>query len=1699
MLLIDQLLAVGPAPQHVAELLFRRGNARVSLSDVEPALLDAALQDLEVASDTARACGLTSVEIQAECRRAQAEWRALAGRAPPSLEALGRGITRLNALLERVSSEPGLEMEIADLHEALGDLENRSSIAGQHGAHERALHHLRQAAERTDDLSIQAFRLATLAQLLLATGASEEGAAVVQKAKDALRRIPAGTNELQVVQAHAVLGNVLRLHGTASQALTHLEFALRLLATQKPSFNRNLLRLQTAQAFIEMERWGDARHQVEIAFEEAMAIGDEQSLRDATRALVKLDRDEGLLEAARTRLLNAEARLPKGPSRTLLVLIRLDPDFTPEGPSEEFVAFIQQYLAGQHPTDGHSNAQLEQAIAHHIPKLPSELRRQLLAAGERLLPDVGVRAALLEAEGQRDAARDLLRAALARPVTPEVRRDAAALLVAWLPEDAHAERLKLCQEIETQLEIPGGDSPSVRANLARVLRRCAQQDPGLLERAWRHADQAAASMEESSAAGLFNTRTRCAIRMDQLTLHARVSSPAAWKLAEWFLDARGLPEAECSDNRCHAAWRILVPGPLTHPGGVALAERLLRVSRSDAKAQGLEARLQWIRACLSVPQSPPARPTAIPPAYHGDFDLVPAWSVMLAHGDVSRWERTPEPGDPEHAVTVIRVRPDRTDVALNWLLSSVSEGQGLDRLADLVNQLSGEVPLDALRQQVDRLASEKPSVALFRLRVAIHRGGDPEAYTQAINALQSIARTAEERVDAQVRKGIDSMNKGRFKEARSIMEEALVDARRSGLDGWNLSQVLLLVGNALRSGPSPEVDRALALYAEAEALGVSDSRVSAQRWKVTADALLERGRDEDVPRALALLEKALEVRASGSLRVETLLSAARAEQRLPDGDELPRCRKALDRLDEAERHAEGTYLKMIAREQVGVLARLVALRPDDASYKKRLTLLGQQHPDLVEDSERAKHGVPGLLPDDEIALTRSLMLHPSGRAFYSAVQLLYPVDWKQVDEMGRRRGAKAAEARKRIEQQVQAEDRSPRAIRARADQLSRVSDEAARPGSAVARARLLSHVAEWGLAPVEEVVRAVLDAERFLQDVLDEAVRLQLQLELSQVWAPVNHTSHPVRDFRRAADMARAVLSASKPESAIARFALQLLARATRYRADGDIAEHFREAEQLYEQAIQAHEGVGAREVVANLQLNLSELRAARGAGDTDEALREGVVAARAKLLDAGGPEQRALARLELATLLTRLGTRDPSSKGREVLLEARAEFEKLDRGRLTLPSHFHNVDNYRTQCLADLALRNNRPEEAINHWRQRHASLGTDTPEEVRAYTRHNLADLLLNQGARPVEWMEGLALAEQTLSFRTLDRSPVHHWETCENIGRGAYRLLVHALGTDLGEPAFLRQVWEQGRSRLLGALAAARKQESHERLFQSAATLLELALVAPSLATFERATAAGWSALDEARPYLLHKENTGAEEARLAAELASALAHRYASRSGAGQTPRKELTLSGEEAESVLGWMVKATGAAQRRLAARTLRPERLPPALWVEWLAASRSGNERTIRQALDAVRGHVPEFLRGTPGLEGTWEWLRAYPGAAAVAVVRSSSALLAAVLLHDEQPRVIITGLDAIVPPHDAEAVARTLSERGAGQEYGALLEWARHSVIEPLGRWMPQKPSRLLWVPSGVLRVLAPADLWPGIPVTCAVRLDLTTRPAPP
>ncbi|HEX8821636.1 MAG TPA: hypothetical protein VF794_17050 [Archangium sp.] len=1682
--LLDALLASELPVDEQAELLLRRGNTRIALAPERPSLIDSALQDLEAAARLAFSQGLTRLEIEAECTRARAEFLELPGRRSLPPDELRSKLAQLEVLLPR--AEPlGLA---GDVHELLAELESRSIAHGPVGAAARAIQHARRSVEFTPTSAVKATRQALLAQLLLLHGTAEEAASSVQIAWEAVKSLPTEAGDLHAPQPHAALGHALWRHGLASESIPHLEYALQLMARQASNSNRNLIRLHLAQALLDVGRPDDARHHLERTFAEARALGDGPALSDAAQLLVRLDRQRGHEEAARQRLLEAEARLVGTPAQTLLSLLRLRPE-PHTAPSQEFIELVRRYLSRQLPADEASHQILQASVANHTDSLPPDVRRQLLEERCLIIRDVTVRARLLVGEKRRDEALDLLRKVLVHSQQPEDRLRAATLLLALLPEEDREERLHACEEVEQRLE-GSWDDPFIRTNLAFALWRCGREDKGLLERAWRHAERAMTGLGQDSTALTFNARARARIRLDQVSQHSVQASATTRQLAEWFTQKLPLPSEELSGYRCHAVWRLLAQGPLVPPEALALADRLLGLVPRAGQAPALSTRLQWIRARLASPDAPLPLPHTVPAEFHGSFDEAPGWAVALSQGQSPLLGRPLEPEEYSLALAVLQVRPDCAETVLEWLFSQSPDAQELDLLALQVTSSSPTASTRGLLDSVEKLAAEKPSYRLHRLRVAIHRRLVPERgfadYTQAVEALLASATNPEERVGAKLARGIERMEANRAEEARVILEEARVEARSTGLEAWKVFPVLVSAGNAFRRGRAPDLERALALYSEAEALGELSPDTSAQLWKVKAGALLARGHEGDAVQALALLEKTLAVRKTGHLRVETLLLAAEAEQKQPGREEPQRLRRALDRLDEAVMHAEGRYRLEVARQQIRLLARLVRLQPGDGALQRRLENLGQRHPELAEDIQRATRGMAGVFPEDVEDITSTVLAHPAGMVFVDATGPLLNLDLTMMD----------AQVRQRVEQQLQ-HQRAPQAIRARADRLAQVTDARARPGAMAARALLLAHVVEKGLAQREEVERLAHEAEQLVRRELEGELRLYVLLELSRVWAPENHRGHPVRDFQRAARLAREVRNESRPGGALARTALGYLARATRYRTDGHIPENLREAERLYEQCIQEHEAAGERGAAAHARMNLAELRAAQGRGNSLEDLRDGVAAAQVRIEQGGSPVQMTKAWLTLAIYLTRQASKEPPAQARATLLEAREAFDSVERSLLST-LELYTADNYRTICLANLAHQEGNREEALRLWRERLASLGPDAPPEVWAYTVHNLADMLLRPGAPPADVLEGLELSERILQVRTLESEPEHHWETCENIGRTIAHWLLSP-GTGTLPPSQLRRLWERGRSALRRALLAARQMESHERLSRSASALLELARVAPSMATLLTTAEEGWSALDEARPYLLLDETAGSLEAHLAAAMAETLAFRLEERGLVGVAPGLAPVLSGQEAELVLRWMVRAAGAAQRRLAGRTARPEGVPHGLWVEWLTASGSGDTRLLGRSLDSLRQHAPLFLRGEPDLEGTWSWLRTRPGSVALAVVEGSRGSLAALLRHGPRREVLITRLAASKPPHDEASVTGGLSARGPGEEYRALLEWARRELLSPLSSLLPPTPSHLLWVPTGVLRLLAPADLWPSVPVTCAVRLDLETRPVLP
>ncbi|MFY0528755.1 transposase [Archangium gephyra] len=1378
--ILDGLLSTVTHPVEGAELLFLRGNTALQLSSWDATWHEHAVRDLRAAAELGRSLGHVLTEVQAEGALVRAALVRRMGGPPASLEELEQKVAALSSLLPR--AEP---IDLAsDIHELLADLEALRAQQGQPQAGRRAIQHARRALEDARSPRLKTARLATLAQMLLLHGTPDEAPEAMRLARESVGTLPAEAGPLLAVAPLMGLGLVLLRSNMAAEAVQHLEHALALQARQQPSANRDLCRIHLAQAYLALARPSDAAHQLELGLRDARAIGDLASVLDATRLLVELDWKGGRDELAEARLREAEALLEGTAGQTLLALERLRPRRHGEVPSAELLQLLRDRLSGRVRSNAVADELFQGVVANHATELPGDLRRQLLDEGARLVVHPSIRARLLAAEGRAVEAVGLLRDLLSQSTEPRERLQAAALLLVFLPRQADEERLRCCDVVEELLEGPL-DHAATRYDLAAALTMCSQDRPELIERAMRHADRAAPQLEGDPGTREVTTRLRAKLRFNQIVLGVGGSSVALAGQATWFENRLSLPGPELAELRCDVARGLLASGPLAHPEALSVAERLLGLVPPDGDAPGLLARLRWIRARIASPEA--STQSLPPPTLRGPFDEVPAWAISLVQGTAPQGLTAPESRGFDAVFVIARVRPDRAEAVLIWLTGLDASEEVLEAIASVAGS-APRASVQPLMDLVEKMAGRNTTFPLLHLRVLLYHHslewGEGSRYQRAADALLAAARTPEERIEALVQKGIERMNafrahphddeQGRAvtRAARDAMAVALDEARRLQFDRKELFSLLVFAGNAFRTGVEPDVARALALYEEAERFGAPSPWEEARLGRVLAETLLERGGSGDARRALEWVERSLKVRKEGYLRVESLLTAARAELLVAEGSEPVRLRRSLERLDEAERIAEKHQLRDITHKQVIVLAKLVRCSPGETALKRRLEELARRHPEFAEDIERAMHGVEGPLPRDMMEDIGHAMSHPALRRLTEAIGPLSPRDLKMMEEMGRRLNADPATMRRLLEQYAK-EDRSPQALRKHADRFIQVQDPQERPGAAVGRARLLAHVVEDGLARAEEVRTAAEEAEQLARQVKDPQVRGRLLVELAPVWAPRDHARHPVRDFRRAAEMAREVREAAAAGSETSRLALQILARATHYRTDGDIAAHWREAEQLYEQCVAEYEAAGLLDVAANARSNLEELRTARRGGDQEASMRDGLAAARERVARAGSPEQEASARLNLAVTLTIQGAQIPGERGRAMLTEARTEFERIDRSLLSR-SDKEAADNYGTICRADLAELRGQRQEAIELWRARLDSLAPDAPDLDRAYTLHNLADMLMRPGSFLPQVLEGLDLSERSLQVRTLAEYPQHHWETCENIGRTAAGLL-------------------------------------------------------------------------------------------------------------------------------------------------------------------------------------------------------------------------------------------------------------------------------------------------------------------------------------
>lgn len=1026
----------------------------------------------------------------------------------------------------------------------------------------------------------------------------------------------------------------------------------------------------------------------------------------------------------------------------------------------------------------------------------------------------------------------------------------------------------------------------------------------------------------------------------------------------------------------------------------------------------------------------------------------------------------------------------------------------MDALYQLVELGSqGPTPV-ATARYVERLQARRPARRFDELReqhTALMRSRDridDAALGALVEELAQAAATPAERVEALYHRGVYQLRIARGDDdepaatnARAALTDAATLARSHGL-GDLLYSVLISLGNAWRSGPARDLEHALAHYEEAERLTAPGRAQQATLWKVTADALLARARPGDAARALALLEQSLAIRDRGWLRAETLMSAAKAEL-VQDGDEATRHRRALTRLEESLPHADAALRAEVGRRILSTASRLLRLRPGDTAATGALTRLEAAAPELAAAARDARSGASHLLDGDERRDLLAFMESAAYRTYMHAIRGMYPerLDTRML-----------AGLEISAEQRAALVKRAAQQIPDRAELLSRVHalahnlDPKARPGALLARAEILAYLAARGEDTAALACELAGQAETAIDAIVDPVVRVALLLQLASLWAPTNHVSHPVRDFARSAAIAERALALAPADSPLASDATGFLARATRYRSDGDPRVFIEQAQRLYEQKLRMCERRGDRFGAEQAEVNLEEARSALGHGGEVFNLERSIRRIRQIVETQENVNPTHLC--ALARDLTLWGCRHRGDEADRALAEGQRAFASLfSRASSLGPSERKDAENYQCMGRAAQAERAGDWATAIDLWRRRLAEDSrTDDPARW-ATTAHNLADTLVRAHRYLGETLEAVRLCEEALAIRRGIGEPIHLWETHHLLG-DAVRACIPALdAADLG-PGTRAGLWFQGRAALVEAMGLARGLGGGERLFRSGFVLTLLACLAADLPALTDAAETAWKAMDEARPFLLHREEDAVRESAVLAEIAALTATMHAGTGVIGDVVGCAFVLGGAAAWDVSRWLVRATGCTQRRLNARWRRPVDVDPSTWIGWISAVRSGDPLRIAPALATVRTRAPEFLSGEPSLAGLSTWLGAAPDAAVFVVLPTRLGLIAAIYEGANELRCHVAALTTDPPQALREQI--TVEADAAPARYDEAVAWAQSALVGPLLAVHARPVRRLLWCASGPIRGVSPHDLWPGVAVTLASDPAIYATPEP-
>ena len=1345
---------------------------------------------------------------------------------------------------------------------------------------------------------------------------------------------------------------------------------------------------------------------------------------------------------------------------------------------------------------------------------PEVLRRVASLASAQVRP--GVQAGILIQLDDKQEAEEVLRNALAGTIDVGERLACTHQLLVLVVGGRTEEAVRICEALEEQLESIE-DAPVVRIDLAEALRTLAQGNRDMLERSWRHGRQALRKLNRPQF--VEQAHRVLALTLDAL-LRARMpeSSSDQARMAGWLLGQHPLKPVVIGGVRLNVAHILLLCGPCCHLEAVTMAEKLIGLAQQDLgpeqKVLDLAARQAWIsNAIEGQGSSHDGRECPV----QGPLDDMPAWAVDLVAGrsttisaeDLNR-------SDLPLLSQALRVRPEMADHVLASLLPLVDLLTGKTRqdLLDLIEHqvlntgrrdaddwpqtkaameaLPSSVGPELLGPIVERLGCDVPSIipaSKPRKRYSGNRRRAEACFHEAVALMDRL------QIDPSQNSAHELIG-----QARELLTEAAQIGQKKKLP--QRFDFLVSLGNAWKREPGADIEKALGIYARAAKLK-ADKDQRAKLWKVTADALIDRGGEDDLREAERMLVKALEVR-RGWLAAETLWSAFRLTLVHPDLDEVQRLTQAAGHLMRAVRE-DPAFAERLLPPLLDTLASWRRVRPDDRRIVQYEEELRKRYPNRGSDIDQGGRAFNEKMGSGDLDLVQ----HPAVRVVVQEVvrlQSFQELEAQSCAVLDRLEPAAAEQLREHFSRETISGDLE--AIRRRLDELgARDHPDEEIPGVRVAEVHLAASLVRAGKGAADNVQRLSQGAQAAALEVEDPRARVFLLRALAEVWIPEDHVGDPVRDFGLGLELMREVMALEGGVDNASVQTLGHLARALRYAPTADTTENLAQAEQMYQLYLERAEAQSLPpDVLASARHCLAEVRSQMARGDRLARLQVSEQETREALDLAQSPEKRAELTSQLAWQRTEIGLATGEEQGLNPFREALATFDQVDPDLLP-ESRRENHRLLRAVCESLLARREQGPEAEQAIWRDEIKRCDRERNAYSYATMQHNLAYSLLNADIfTPDDLREGIQLCEEADKVRNIENNPRHNWETTILAGGALARALLMQTAELPWRP---HKTWHEARKWLRKSVEAVRRLGAGKELLDSAFNMVGLCPTAGSLALAAEVAEEAWAIVGEASPYLLLNERAREEEAKKALGVCRELATRLANEGLSIPSSELAYVMESERAETVMRWLSRSHAPLRRPLQARIQRPPQVSTSIWMAWQEAIREGDPVGLVEPLAAVRDQAPGFLSETPDLTATWKWLADHPGAVGIAAVFGQPASSVIVLQCDRagRKRVRAIGIDTQGKIPGLSALLEHLGQHpvnleGAARHHDEAVAWVRCHIIEPVLRYLGSPPSLILWCPGPGIRLLSPRTLWRDVPVVNTLSLDLpvfSSAPARP